>query len=135
MRPLHSTALAVIVLTMAGGCHVGPSVATYPPATTPFGAVGKFKVGKTSFDAELLAVRDSALVLLRDREVIVVRFADLASSSFRHVDVSVSRTQRPSSEELAQLRILSRFPQGLSAELEKELLERYGQAALVVVGK
>lgn len=135
MRSLASLALAITLGMVAAACHVGPDVATYPPATSPHGAVGNFEVGTTSFEAELLAVRDSSFVVLRNRQVVEVPFANVASSSFPHVSIQVSRKALPSAEELAQLRILSRFPQGLSAELERKLLDAYGQTAPLVLSK
>lgn len=135
MRALTSLVLAVALGMLAAGCHVGPDVASYPPASSPRGAVGKFEVGRTTFEAELLAVRDSSFVVLRDRQVVEVPFAGVTSSSFPHVSIRVSSEARPSAEELAKLRILSRFPQGLSAELERKLLDAYGQTAPVVLSK
>jgi hypothetical protein len=135
MRAPASLALALTVVMVAAACHVGPDVAGYPPASSPYGVIGSFVVGKATFEAELLAVRDSSFVLLRDRQVVELPFAGIASSSFAHVDTRVSSKTRPSPEELAKLRILSHFPQGLSAELERKLLESYGQTAPMVLGK
>lgn len=134
MRASRSIALAITVV-LAAGCHVGPTVATYPPARSPYGVTGSFVVGDTTVEAELLSVGDSSFVLLRNHQVVELPYAAIASANFPQVHIRMDRKAHPSYELLARLRILSRFPQGLSAELERKLLEAYGQTAPTVLGK
>lgn len=132
MRAL--TLLAIAILP-AAACHVGPDVANYPPANSPYGVTGSFVVGKATVEGELLAVGDSTFVLLRDHQVLELPFAAISSARFPQVHIRIDGEAQPSYELLARLRMVSRFPQGLSAELERKLLEAYGQTAPTVLGK
>ena len=92
------------------------------------------------FWGELIEVRDDGIVLLATNsqdmahpksELRFVRYQGIVSSSIddSHYSFPNRRAPKPSARE--QLRLLSRFPQGLTPELARQLLQAYGQTELV----
>jgi hypothetical protein len=130
---LAGLAIAVVVT----GCHVGPNAQSYTVARTPYGARLALMVADERFEAELLAVRDSGLLVLRSNQLLLVPFRsidDARSAGGAHVGVELRDGRRPTSDEMERLRIQSRYPQGVTPELERRLLEAYGQTSLIVAG-
>jgi hypothetical protein len=76
---------------------------------------------------ELLAVRDSSLVLLRNRQVAVVPFSAVAIVDFGETRLSLERT--PAAELLDRARRASRFPYGITPGAMAALLRSTGQEA------
>ena len=83
---------------------------------------------KVRFAGELLAVRDSTLLLLRedDEHVVEVPIRAIRYASFQQHGTLIDggNIERRDRE---KLRLMSRFPGGVSPELEARLLEAYGQ--------
>ena len=113
------------------GCFVGPSAKNYAPARGPGGAIVALVLsGSRELQAELLAVEDSTLLVLRGREL--VRVAVAAIESVKAPKVSFNRsTLRGDTRE--RLRLISRYPQGVAPELEARLLEAYGRSGVRAV--
>jgi hypothetical protein len=126
--------LLVPVLVSAGllGCPVGPSVGKYPPAHTPFGAQATLTVGRNTLIAELLDVRDSALVVLHERQIMLVPYNAIRKGTFAGLSVKITAEHPPTAEDRESLRVVSRFPQGMTLGLERRLLAAYGQNSIVV---
>jgi hypothetical protein len=132
-----------VAVTVAAGCASGPVLSDYPSAHGPEGATVRITVGNVAYRAELLETRaDSFLILSssrqesssgeqRDRAETRVRLVSFESIS--SVELSrggafvdkVSPKASPATHE--RLRLLSRYPQGLSPELMQQLLKMYGQ--------
>jgi hypothetical protein len=121
---------AVVLATVA--CQVGGTVETFAPANRPAGvAVDLTLQGGRKTRGELLAVEDTALVVLAQDSVTLVSYGAIFEWRFSQVDALL---QRPPAPDLAtKLRLLSRFPQGLTPALLARLLAAQGQAALKVV--
>lgn len=135
---------------LLAGCTVGVEVEDFPPAQGPAGIACKARLqqelgGRRLFEGELLAVREDGIVLRLYKDdpvetggqrLIVVPFWLLKSLWL----ADVGSFRRSSSEEvnelrLDRLRLLSRFPQGLTPEIERALLDGFGQDALFVPGR
>jgi len=119
--------LLLLVCTLA--CPVGTSVRHFEPAGSAHGVQADLRLGKhwTRLQGELLEVRDSTLVLLRNSEkVTVVPIRLIRSARFAKVDIQME-SNRLSQERRDQLRLFSRFPGGLTPELEARVLALYGQ--------
>ena len=122
-------ALALLAATLS--CHVGPSIHNFEPAASAHGVQAYLRLGKhgTKVEGELLAVRDSTLLVLRDGErVAVVPIRLIRSARFEKVDVLMD-SNRLRADDRERLRLFSRFPAGLTPELEAQLLAVYGQTA------
>lgn len=124
MKPaLVLPALAVIL-----ACPTGTSVGGFAPAKSPNGIRADIRIAKskTRIVGELLEVRDSMLLVLRDgARVTAVPIQDIRSASFAKMGVLISDGEFLG--DLERLRLVSRYPAGLAAELEAQLLAAYGQ--------
>lgn len=121
----------LLSLAAALSCYVGPSIRNFEPAASARGVQAYLRVGKqrTKVEGELLAVRDSTLLVLRDGErVAVVPILLIRSARFEKVDLLIEGN-RLSARDREQMRLFSRFPAGLTPELEARLLAVYGQSA------
>lgn len=134
-----SNALATsALLVMLAGCTVGPNVMKLAPAQTGQGIdIVVVPVDTPDgpryerIDGELLAVRPDAL-LLRASRIVLVAYSSME-------DVTVEGLKRlnfgdgqppPSKEQREELRLLSRYPQGVSDDLLRRLLDAYDQDEL-----
>lgn len=123
--------LPLVLLLGSAACHVGPSAGSVAAERGPFGAAGELRLGATELKGELVAVRDSGLIILPVGGTITyVPFSRIDQGRFAHVPASLHNREPPTPEERDALRLGSRFPQGLSPDLEQRLLAAYGQAAL-----
>jgi hypothetical protein len=102
---------------------VGTHARNYPPAKGPAGATVDLRfTDRTRSTGELLAVETSALLLLQGNQLIRVPLAQIRSGSAPKV--SFDRQLRGDTRE--RLRLISRYPQGVSSDLETQLLRAYG---------
>ena len=116
----------------AVGCQVGTTPRTFQPAASPAGVTVTLALPQTRFEAELLALDDSALIVRRlqgSDPVAFVRFAAIRESQFRQVSVKHIGRNGPGPADRERLRLVSRFPQGLTPELLRRLLEAHAQPA------
>lgn len=136
-RPSVLSALTLAVIFTLTGCTVGPNVNKLQPALTgqgvsiavvPVETPDGENYGRIS--AELLAVRDDAL-LLRAGLITLVSYSSIASAEVEELERLNFGDQRPPTEEQRQgLRLLSRYPQGVSDDLLRRLLDAYDQNEL-----
>ena len=114
-------------------CHVGTRASSFAPAIDPEGVSARIVTHAATFEAELLAVSDTALLLLRNRTVVLARYAVIREATFQQVSETVERGVAPDSTTRERLRLISRFPQGVSREQLRALLAAYGQPAVDVL--
>lgn len=123
-------ALFVALLVAVAACPVGPTVRNFRPAQSPQGIAAEIQLrdrAKTRIVGELLEVRDSTLLVLRDTtRILLIPIRAIRSASFpkRGSLIENGRLTRGDRE---KLRLVSRFPAGLRPELEAQLLAVYGQ--------
>jgi hypothetical protein len=130
---MKRSCLIVAALALLPACTVGPSTATFRPAHQPAGIEAKLTVGnRAPITSELLEVQPTALLVRNGREVILVPLAAIRSASFPQAFVMFDGRNPFDADSRERLRLLSRYPQGLSPELLKSLLQAYGQADLIV---
>ena len=119
---LHGLLGALILLT---ACSVGSTGRNYAPAKGPAGATVSLELtGKRTMTGELLAVEQGSLLVLAGRQLNRVALPVIQSGKAP----KVSFTGGTLKDELRErLRLISRYPQGVSPDLEARLLEAYGQ--------
>ena len=123
-----ATALAGLVASTA--CHTSPAPDVVALADSQHGAmVMLHMVDGPARTGELLAVRDSSLLLLRNRQVVVAPLSAVASVDFGETSVRVERTSV--AELLERARRASRFPFGITPGAMAALLRSTGQDAPV----
>ncbi|HKP49385.1 MAG TPA: hypothetical protein VJU17_05170 [Gemmatimonadales bacterium] len=124
----RSGRFGLIALLLSAGCSVGSKVKNYAPAQGPAGAMLELELeGKRALIGELMAVADSSLLVQSGGRLHRVRLALIESGKAP----SVRFTSAPLPPEVREhLRLISRYPQGISPELESRLLQAYGQTEL-----
>jgi len=126
------THIVLCAAALLGACQFGGRVEGFPPATAPRGA--RVSLNGTPA-AELLLVQDTALVVLlrvgAGSRVTVAPFRKIRTADFEHLgaDYDFIASTSPDQELLARLRVVSRYPQGLTAEQMAKLLASLGQSA------
>jgi hypothetical protein len=122
MRPFPAIALGLALLT---ACQVGSHAKNYPPATGPAGAIVRLELtDKSKTTGELLAVESSALLLLQASRLTRIPLSQIRSGSAPRVGFD----GRLGGNTRERLRLISRYPQGVSPELEGQLLRAHGQS-------
>lgn len=126
---MHTPWLVVPAL-LALGCNWGMRPAKYPPARGPTGAIVAVRITGEGADrtGELFAV-DSSGVTMREQALIRIPWTRVHAMDVEHLgqDFDVLPGALPDSARLARLASVSRFPQGLSGPLLRDVLTRLGQ--------
>jgi len=129
---LRSILLSVTLLA-AGACYHGPSLQKFEPAHVPDGIDADLRLAHSRVRGELLAVEDTALIVLSEaHKVVRVPFSKVKTGDFRDLGTLIG-DWKPSQDTVERLRLVSRFPAGLTPELRGRLLAAYGQTELEVV--
>jgi hypothetical protein len=111
-------------LLLLAACMVGTSGRGYAPAKGPAGATVSLDLtGKRDVAGELLAVEEATLLVLQERQLIRVPVALIESGKAPKISFS---GRRLAGDTRKRLRLVSRYPQGVSPELEARLLQAYG---------
>ena len=147
--------LAGIVFLLAPGCSYGPRVDTFPPARQPGGIAATLYLANDSLRVEVLAVEEDALFALVNPSpphrlagrLAHIPYARTRDGRFEHAGgfshsfwryLIAFGTERVESYQAtgaslaadpvarSNLRVLSRYPQGMSEELLTRLEEAYG---------
>ena len=124
--------LLLVAACVCGACHYGPTFSSYPPARNPHGAEAEIiTTSKGSITAEIIEVRDSDVMILSDGKLELRPYASIKSLTIGGLKRSFNIGGRPlSSKTRDELRLFSRFPQGLTPELLSRLLQANGQTEL-----
>lgn len=126
-----------VVLLAFNACHVGHSVKEFAPAFGPNGILTDLQLKGVRVEGELLEVRDSGLLVLWKKRVpagqqqrLVVTSVPLAairSGRFDLYGTLIVNGAPAAKNSLERLRLVSRFPKGLTPELRAALLTAHGQ--------
>jgi hypothetical protein len=123
--------VALLVAAVSAACSVGTRVARFQPALRPEGVIATLHLASGPVEAEVLAIDDTALIVRRLQDslpVAVVRFKAIRDGTFHQVSAVISAGRPPRAVDRERIRLVSRFPQGLTPELLQSLLAAYGQA-------
>jgi hypothetical protein len=129
----RKTMLMLFVISLAGACTWGTRVKSLALANTPGGANAFYELKGEELRAlaEVYAA-DTAAVFLRDGRLRRIPWTRLAYLDFEALGqpYDVVRGVRPDSARLARIRLVSRFPQGLSGPLLAQVLVALKQDAV-----
>jgi hypothetical protein len=132
----HSCLVVLLMLPwFVYGCRYGTSVTHFPPAQGPHGVMVQVTTDQRPFSGELIEVRDTGLVLLADQKLRLLPYTAIVSSRIDQTSSRYAPRNRlaPNPDALEHLSLLSRFPQGLTADLLHSLLGIYEQTELAGV--
>ena len=123
---MRTTVRWLVLPLLLAACSIGPSGKSYGPAKGPAGAAVEIELHRNGgIGGELLAVEDTTLMLVQNRQLI--RVAIPAVKSLRGPRISTRQLDEPMRR---RLRLISRYPQGVSPDLEARLLRAYGAPAV-----
>jgi hypothetical protein len=146
------TAYLLLVLAISA-CQLGPRIDKFEQARRPEGITTTIELRHGFSDAgplegELLEVREHGLLLRvqenrEDRRLAFVPYSAMEEVEFDQMNLRVVGQQNELTEEYwpasiqdrKKLRLLSRFPQGLSTPLLEQLLAAEGQTAVDVISR
>lgn len=121
---MHHRVIIVLVTSVLAGCiNIGRSAESYGVVRSPRGAQVALETRARTISGELLEVREDGYLLSADGRIVLVPRG--AVSGWKIQGFPQGRAGR--------LRLLSRFPQGLSPELLQALLDAHDQPELEVV--
>ena|SRR5215475_5698808 len=123
---------AFLVSCLLSGCRYGVRVESFPPARTPLGVMTKITRDRGELSAELIEVRDTGVMVLAEKRLRLLPYSIIVSLRAEGLNRNYSFGGRtsPTAETRERLRLVSRFPQGLTPELLQKLLEANGQLQL-----
>jgi hypothetical protein len=121
----------VALAGLNNACGVGMTARKYPPAQGPKGVNVRLTTAQGQVSGELIEVRDSGIVLA-DQKLRLIAYTDILSSEVEKTSsrYAIANRSVPTPETRDHLRLLSRFPYGLSPEVMQRLLSAYGQTEL-----
>ena len=115
-------------------CPVGTSVGGFPPATGPAGITVVVRSDSVTVGGELLEAADTAMLVADNRAVWLIPYLVVSTARFeKRGSLNFGDRHGPDRAQLAEMRLLSRFPRGLAPELLQRLLPAYQQAEPAVV--
>lgn len=137
-------------VSLLASCHVGPQIESLPAAVQPHGASVELDFHKNSphrsldiSAAELLEVSDDGILLaLRvddaDPRLTLVPWSVLArisATELTGIRWKFGLAEKYVQKNREELRLVSRFPQGLSGPLRARLAALYGQSEVETLGQ
>lgn len=129
MRPLTG----ILIVGVVVACSVGPRPEKFPPAREPAGATIQLRLrGKRVVTGELLAVQDSGLLVRDTSRILLVPNRAVQNGSLV-TGGGGSFSGKPVGGTRERLRLLSRYPSGVSGELLTSLLAAYGRDSVETV--
>ena len=130
----RATGLLTLVMLafLSNGCSFGMTARKYRPAQDPKGVIMRIDTAQGQLLGELIEVRDVGIVVLADQKLRLLPYTVILSSEVDQTAsrYSISRRTVPKPDVQAHLRLLSRFPRGLTPELMRQLLAAHGQTQL-----
>jgi predicted Zn-dependent protease len=107
------------------------TVERFTPAHQPDGVTVQIQTNAGTLSGELIEVSDSRVIVLSGNTLRGIPYSAIAKSRVNQTNISIdARNIAPRRD---RLRLLSRYPQGLTPEMLRALLNAYGQAELASV--
>ena len=133
MRNGIATTLAVIAIV--GGCTVGKSGKNLMVATGPAGASINAAVPQGAVTGELVTLREHGLIVRSGAQLRFLPYGIITRMTVSELgpNYAVSAQSGMTAQKKARLRLVSRFPQGMTPEIEREFLVKLGQSAIDTV--
>jgi hypothetical protein len=136
-RVTSALALAAAAsLTLSCVKDYGMTSNKFVPALKPEGVVIAIETTGQRFSGELLEVGDAGVVIL-DSAVRLVPYDIIVSSQVKQVGhgYEIRKRRPPDPDVRERLRLLSRYPYGITPDVLRELMNAHGQTDLIRVDR
>ena len=136
---MNRTLIALALASVLSGCSYGMTAEKFRPATDPHGVTATITTSGGELRGELIELQDAGLILLSsrmgqkdERMLRRVPYSAVRTSTFEQLAsrYSIRDGSAPAGDVRERLRLVSRFPHGMSAAVLAELLRANGQAQL-----
>jgi hypothetical protein len=129
-------AIPLALAAVLAGCYLGQTAAQFEPARGPRGIAATITTQAwKNVLVELIEVGDEGLLVDSAQGVALVRYVIIESAVFAQTGIHIEGGRPPAAKAREKLRLLSRFPQGVSPELRKGLLETRGQSEVIRIAR
>ncbi|MEO5895422.1 MAG: hypothetical protein ABIS06_06955 [Vicinamibacterales bacterium] len=130
---MHKQILLLVLGITATACSYGTRIADFRPAHNPSGVDVRVATTGGDLSGELIEMRDSGFVLLTGgpSKLRLVPYTEVRSAKFEQIGSLIGDRQPPNGGARERLRLVSRFPQGMSPQVLETLLKTYGQTELL----
>ena len=127
---------SLAIATVVSACFTSVAPRHFAPANRATGVMGTVAVtGGGQLSGELLAVNDTAYVMLIDSRVTVAPYGTLSAARFAVVgQVTRAAGEAPPTKDRRRLASYARFPYGIPAPAMAALLGKSGQTTEDAVG-
>lgn len=127
--------VAAISIVMVSACTIGKSAKDFDIAVVPRGTLVRVSSGSAQYTGELVVVRDNGLVVAGGGRMILFPFGSMNGMVATELGNAyrLAPREKPSGEKLERLRLVSRFPQGMNADVERRFLAVLKQDAIVTI--
>ena len=127
--------MSMVLAAGLAGCvlKAGPGPDSYEPARTATGIDASVATRSTSVKGELLDVRTNDLVILTTNHVVSVPLSAITLGVFEGSPVTIVNGQALMASERENIRLRSRFPQGIPDAALKRILSSKAQDSVVVI--
>jgi hypothetical protein len=126
---------ALVVITIVGACTVGKSGKELMVATGPAGASIRVAVPQGAVTGELVTLREHGLIVRSGTQLRFLPYGIITRLTVSELgpDYAVSAQGGMTAQKKAKLRLVSRFPHGMTPQIEREFLAKLGQSAIDTV--
>ena len=129
-------ATPIALAAVLAGCSFGQTAAKFEPARGPRGISATITTRAwKNVVVEVVEFGDESLLVDSAQGVARVPYAIIESAVFAQTGIHVEGGRPPAAKVREKLRLLSRFPQGLSPELLRGLLETRGQSEVTRIAR
>jgi hypothetical protein len=125
--------IGALLLCSACIVKVGQRPEDFGPATTASGIRATLALSSSRVEGELLEVREESVVVMTQDRLLLIPINAITASTFANTPITIVSGQLPNGEDHRQLRLLSRYPQGIPLVALEKLLASKGQTAMVTV--
>lgn len=134
IRPTRLAAVLACIMTGLLACaNVGTQVQDFEVAIHPNGARAEINAVPGIISGELLAVQNDGVIVLTSSVMQLVPYSSIRSMKLYQLggDYSLG-DQAPDAAQRKRLASVSRYPQGIDAQLRQQLLAKLGQQQIHV---
>ena len=128
--------LALVCVTSVSGCMFGKNAANLTVARSPWGTLGKLRTASGTLDGELIEMRDEAMIFRdRGRRLLIVPYSAIQyfTADGLKSPYLITPRDRPVGETKSRLASISHFPQGMTPDIQRKMLQEAGQTDFISI--
>jgi hypothetical protein len=128
--------IALFSVVAVTGCVFGKSAAKLPVATSPRGVVASLLLPTGRISGELIEIGDEGMVVQENtRRILFIPYRVIRSFVPKDLPDAyrLRLGERPAGDKRSRLQSVSHFPQGMTPDIKRKVLEAAGQSDFILV--